>query len=209
MRYLSVFVLVLGLVFGWPITVGAEMSSASYQIYADNLEAGGGNLSGGSYSLESTHGESPIGIITGSTYEIRSGYQYMEVGSLALDISPSSIDLGTLSTDAVSQDSSTLTVSTASDSGYSLSTNGISGTSLTAVADGSVTAGEEEYGFSGSGLDNQLSGDVAITDSLLVSASSTSVTGSATVLTFKASISSGSTSGSYSQSITFTVVSNF
>lgn len=192
-----------------PLAVSGEMSSASYEIYADNVESGGGLLSGGEYVLESSVGESPIGVSTGGVYEIRAGYQYMERGGLSMSVNPSSVNLGELSASAVSQGSVTVMVSTDSDSGYSLSVSSVSGTSLTAVSDGAVSAGSEEYGVAGSGTDNQITGDVAVTNGLSVAYSAIAVSGNDTTLTFKASISGSSVSGSYSQNIILTALSNF
>ncbi len=192
-----------------PAAVSGEMSSASYQIYADNIETGGGALSSASYSLQDSAGESLVGVSGSGVYEIRAGYQYMERGGLSMSVAPSTVNLGELSATAVNQGSITATVSTDSESGYSLSVSSVSGSTLNAVADGVVSAGIEEYGMSGSGSENQIVGDAAVTNGLPVAYSSVPIAGSATILTFKASISESSVSGSYSQNIILTALSNF
>jgi hypothetical protein len=77
----------------------------------------------------------------------------------------------------------------------------VSGTSLTAVADGAVTIGAEEYGFSASGDDSLLVGDWAVTANQAISSSSTPAYDSATTLTFKASVSNVSVISAYCQTI--------
>ena len=193
---------------GFPGPVICAMSSTNYFIFADSVETGGGLSTGGVYGLQDTAGESPAGFSTSSAYEIRAGYQFMERGYLSLLISSDAIDLGTLSASAVNSDSTTATVTTDSITGYSLSISAVSGTSISAVADGTVTAGSEEYGFSAAGTESGVSGDVAVAASTLVSSSSGPITNSATVMTFKASMSSATTPGSHSQTVAVSASAN-
>lgn len=186
-----------------PLRADCLMTSADYIIYADSIDAGGIFSSGGDYTLLDTIGESPAGVVSSASYEVRGGFQYMTSSSLSVSVSVAGINLGALSPVAVSSAASTVTVSTDSDSGYVLSVSGVSGTSVAAVSDGTVTAGSEEYGLSVSGPDSLFSGDSAITAGLYLASSSTPVMGSETALTFKASISFGSALGaSYSQNVT-------
>lgn len=191
-----------------PKPVISAMSSTNYFIYADTVETGGGLSTGGIYSLEQTTGESPAGFSTSSAYEIRAGYQYMERGYLSLIISSNSLNLGTLSDSTVNSAGTTLTVGTDSATGYSLSISGVAGSAIAAVSDGTVSAGSEEYGFSASGPDSQVTGDVAVAASTLVAATSTPISSSATLMTFKASMSASTVSGGYSQNVTMTASAN-
>lgn len=206
MRFLAaVFALAMAAV---PFNVFAAMSSTNYYIYADSVETGGGLSTGGAYSLQDTTGESPSGFSTSSAYEIRAGYQYMERGLLTLQISLSSLNLGTLSTTSVSSAATTITVETDSTTGYSLSISAVSGTGLAAVSDGAVTAGSEEYGFAAAGSESQVVGDVGIAAATLIASTSSPIMSSATVMTVKASMNDSSTAGSYGQTVTVAASAN-
>lgn len=185
------------------------MSSTHYTIYADAIDTGGNLSEGGIYSLQDTAGESPAGFSTSSLYEIRAGYQAMELGSLTIAISESSLNLGGLDSSVVNSASTTVTVSTDSSTGYILSIQSVSGSGLSAVTDGSVTAGAEEYGFSAQGTESIVSGDVAVQAGTAVASASAPKTGSETVLTFKASMSVSSVSGIYSQTIILSASANW
>lgn len=193
---------------GFPGPVICAMSSTNYFIFADSVETGGGLSTGGVYSLQDTTGESPAGFSTSSAYEIRAGYQFMERGYLSLLISSDSLNLGALDQGSVSSAATTATVNTDSITGYSLSISAVSGTSIAAVADGTVTAGSEEYGFSAAGTESGVTGDVAVAASTLISSFSGPITMSATVMTFKASKSPASAPGSYSQTVTIAASAN-
>jgi len=158
--------------------------------------------------MEDTIGESPGGILTGGVFETRGGYQAMVRSSISLSISSTSLNLGILSTSSVSSAGTTATVSTTAEDGYVFSVGAISGTAITAVSDGAVTAGVEEYGFSATGVDSLISGDVAITNGLNISSSGTPVTNSQTVLDFKASIAPSTPAGSHSQNISVVASAN-
>lgn len=204
MKKLSLLVIVLLGVLVFPSVSWGVMSSTNYTIFADSVDSGGVLSTSGTFSLEDTAGESPVGYTTSSTYTVIGGYQAMDWSELEMRIDTASINLGTLSTSAVATSSATVTITANADSGYVLSVASISGTSLTAVSDGTVSAGSEEYGVAVSGPDAAFGDDRAIAASLNLSSSSTPVTDTPTVLTFKASISSGSTAGARSQSITLT-----
>jgi hypothetical protein len=191
-----------------PISVCALMTSTNYTIFADAVETGGGLSVGGAYSLEDTTGESPAAFSTSSAYEIRAGYQFMERGFLSLTLSDTALNLGTLSVPTVSSASTTATVSTDSTTGYNFSTTAVVGSMIASVGDGAVTAGAEEYGFSATGAQSQIAGDVAVAPSVLIAATGTPITGSQTVLTFKAAMTPSTVSGNYSQTITVTASAN-
>ena len=163
---------------------------------------------GGVYSLEDTAGESPVGSSTSSSYEVIGGYQAMDWSVLTMDIDTNSIDLGALSLSAVATSPAVVSVTADATTGYVLSVGSVSGSSLLPVADGSVTAGQEEYGVAVSGGDASFSDDRAIAVGLNLASSSTPVIGSRTTLTFKAARANASTPGARSQSITITASTN-
>lgn len=195
------FLLLLITVLICPQIVKGDMSSATYEIYADVVADGGVLSTGGTFSLEDTVGESAIGSITAGTYVVQGGYQAMTMGAIAMSVSDATLSLGELSASSVKTDNTIVTVTTDNASGYTLSTGVVSGTSISSVADGTVTAGSEEYGVAAAGADALLVGDVAITSALSVASSATPAAGNQTTLTFKASISGSSVAGSYTQTI--------
>lgn len=202
------FALILGLL-SFPLVAFGMMSSSNYTIYADSVDAGGVYSSSGTYSIEDTVGESPVGIATSSSYEVRGGYQGMDLSSLTMNLSQTNLDLGTASVSQVNSASTTATITTDAGSGYSLSVGSVSGTSLAAVTDGTVTAGQEEYGVAVSGPDALFGDDRGIAPGLNLAAASMPVTNSDTILTFKASISDSTASGSRSQDVILTASANF
>ncbi len=184
-----------------PLLANAIMTSTNYYIYADTVDTGGSVATSATYSLQDTIGETTSDVATSSSYTIRGGYQGMELGTISLQLSSATVNLGTLVSGQVSSASSIATVSTDSLTGYTLSVSSVSGTSITSVSDGSVSANSEEYGLAVSGDDRFFSDDRGISPGLVLAASSTAVSASATTLTFKASMSSGSSAGSYSQTV--------
>lgn len=206
-KFLAVVLLFGGILF--PLRALGLMSSANYTIYADSIDTGGVLSTGGIYSLEDTLGES-FAVSTSSinTYEVRAGYQYMEQNYISLDISPATVSLGTLVVSAVNASDATATVSTDAYAGYTLSIDSVTGSSVSAVADGAVTAGAEEYGFAATGGDSLFADDRALTPGLNVASTSTTAVDSQTILTFKASISASTAAGAYSQTISFLAAVN-
>lgn len=191
-----------------PQPVVCSMSSGNYLIYADKIDTGGSFSTGGLYELEDSIGESAIIFLSGGSYELRAGYQSMERGYLSMDISNNSLDLGVLDVNSIDVALSDITISTDSETGYTLSITSVAGSGLASVSDGLVTAGDEEYGFSAIGNESLIAGDVAIVASTIVAATSSPVVSSITSLTFKASIDDNSVVGNYSQSIVMTVSAN-
>ncbi len=205
MRKASLFLCILLLGFlAFPSRSWGLMSSTNYTIFADSVDSGGILSVSGTYSLQDTAGESPVGSTTSSVYEVIGGYQAMDWNVLIVEVDNTTIDLGSLSTAVVASSSVIVTVTTNADTGYVLSVGGVSGTSLTAVTDGAVTAGAEEYGVAVSGPDAAFSDDRSVAVSLNLSSSSTPVSSVQTTLTFKAAITGASTVGSRSQSVTLT-----
>ncbi len=209
MQKVSIFIIALLLgILVFPSVSWGVMSSTNYTIFADSVDSGGVLSTGGAYSLQDTAGESPVGYTTSSTYTVIGGYQAMDWSVLTIDIDTNVIDLGTLSSSEVASASAVVTINADASTGYVLSVASVSGTSLTGVSDGTVSAGSQEYGVAASGIDASFADDRAITASLNLSASSTAVTGAQTTLTFKAAMSSVSVAGSRSQFITLTASTN-
>jgi hypothetical protein len=184
------------------------MSSTNYTIFADSVDSGGVLSVSGTYSLQDTVGESPVGSSTSSVYEVIGGYQAMDWSVLVIDINTSTINLGTLNTSEVATSAVVAIVTADASSGYVLSIGSVSGSSLTAVSDGTVSAGSEEYGIAASGIDAAFSTDQGIVAGLNLSSSSTPVTNAQTNLTFKAAISGSSSAGSRSQTVTLMASTN-
>jgi hypothetical protein len=198
----------------FPNVLSAAMNSASYQIYADSFGVSDASvISGGSTTISGTTGELAPTTTLGGAYELRGGFSASEKGILSATVSSNSINLGTLSTAYVASGTSVLNVSTDSETGYtaSISSDGNLRTGLNDidnVSDGSVTAGSEEYGIQTTGTDALLSTDVGISGSVNIASAVGKVTDHATTITFKASTSPATVNGSYSQTVTVSVIAN-
>lgn len=204
--YSLIIILSVGALF--PLKADCLMTSTNYTIYADSIDAGGILSTSGTYSLQDTLSESPIGTITGGSYELRGGYQAMDNSTISLSLDGSTIALGDLSTSQVKSGNIIATITTNSESGYTLSISGVSGTVVNAVSDGTVSAGQEEYGVALTGNNALFANDQSVVNGRQLSSTSSPITNDNTTLTFKASISSGTTSGSRSQTVTLAVSAN-
>lgn len=207
LNFLLIFFLVGTLAF--PVRCFGLMSSTNYTIFADSVDSGGGLSTGATYSLQDTLGESPIASSTSGSakpYTILAGYQYMDSYYLSLSLSTSTIDLGTLDVATVASSSLVATVTTDIADGYVLSLNnpGFGRVLLTGVVDGSVTAGQEEFGIAVRGVDALFADDRAELG-LNLASSSTAVTASETQVIFKAAINSATVAGDQSRSMTLDV----
>jgi len=136
-------------------------------------------------------------------------------------VDDTSMVLGTLSSGSVSSDLQTYTINSNNTTGITMqiATDGDlddgSGNEIDYVADGTVTAGSEEYGIT---VDNESSvtidatydtGDNAIVqapDDLATTAAE--VTGGSFDITYKASIDGGTETGVYAQVVTVTIATN-
>ncbi len=198
----------------WAAPISATMSGDTYNIYADSFSfAASGTMSGDTFSIDATGGELAPSSTIGDTFDLRGGFQAAERGILSFSVSPSVISLGTLSPSAVSASAVTLTVSTDSETGYAITAASDgdlrSGTNvISRVTDGSVTAGQTEYGISASGSDALLSGDVGLNGTVQVASKLGAVTNRQTTVTFKASVAQGVVPVIYSQIVTFTATMN-
>ena len=197
----------------------ALMNSESYINWMDSLNFGGEETSfSASYKIQDTLGEIGTGKITSTSYAGLIGFRQAEADpKMTFDISKTSIDFGTLTTNAVSSDSITITTTTNAVNGYvttiheeeNLKTVG--GADIDDVADGTVSPGAEEYGVRTSGAAGQMNGaDTAITISpQAVALYSSWVNGSTVTVTFKAAISSMTAAGAYAHSVTLISTGRF
>ncbi|MBU1146664.1 hypothetical protein KKD80_03925 [Patescibacteria group bacterium] len=197
----------------------ALMNSESYINWMDSLNFGGEETSSSTnYQLQDTAGEIGTGEISSTNYAGLIGFRQAEADpKMTFAISDTSVDFGTLSTSSVSSDSITITSTTNAVDGYvttiyeteNLKTGGSA--DIDDVADGTVTAGSEEYGIRTSGTDGQMNGaDTAITVSPQAVASHASwINGSVVTITFKAAISSLTSAGAYAHNVTLISTGRF
>lgn len=193
----------------------SAMSSTNYKVQSDDF-ATGGLTSSTNYGVLGTAGDWQ-GLTSSTNYGVYGGYVNSQLTpTLSISLGSSSVALGELSLSSVASATLTATISTDASGGYSLgiseNTNFTSGsTNITDVSDGSVTAGSEEYGVrttGSAGLYN--STDTGITTNFKsIASSSGMVTSQAVGVVFKASMSSATSAGSYSHTITLAAVSNF
>lgn len=105
-------------------SAGAQVSqSQNYRIQSDSINFGGGLSSSDNYTLESTFGEVATGDLSGNSFNIRAGYQQMTGNYISMSapasvvMSPSIPGLS----GGEANGSTTVTVSTDSAGGYTLS----------------------------------------------------------------------------------------
>ena len=199
-----------------PLSASALMSSSNFRIYGDELGGTGARSTSASYALYDTFGDVGGGRMSSTNYELLSGFQELsEHPTFSFSISNASIALGNLSTTAVASASHTISTSTNAYRGYltSIVADGALRTSaidVNGVSDGTVTAGNEEYGIALSGDDRAFADDRAPSTSAQTIASRTNwKNGAQTTVTYKASIDSATLVGSYTQVLTYTSVGNF
>ncbi len=186
---------VILLMLGWllvPLVTSAVMSSSNYTIYADTFSLGGDLSTSTNYSLQGSAVGVPVGISTSSTYEIRAGYQAMEYGSISVDFSKNSLDLGVLSPVVVKSDSTVVTISIDSPGGYTLSLGSVSAAPLAPVSGGAVVAGTEGYGIAVTGANRSFINDQPIAANLILASTNSSVVSDQETLVVKAAIGSNS-----------------
>ena len=104
------------------VTMAQVMSSPSYRLQSDSINAGGGLSSSTSYVEESTVGEIATGESDSTTYSLRAGYQQMQEVYLSMSVPDDVVMDGSLGgfTGGTSTGSTTVTVITDSPSGYQL-----------------------------------------------------------------------------------------
>lgn len=213
--------LVLLLTLNFPAVASCVgMNSENFKLFADVVSVGGSEPVSENYRVFNTEGEAS-GVdptkTTSTNFQVHAGFQAM-ANTIYVSTAPSasSLSLGELSVSSVSSNSETVTINTNSPTGYTTTIqedgNLRSGADdINDVADGTVTAGTEEYGVRTSGIAGQMnSADTAITGiAQSVAASSTPVNNEVTTLAYKAGISASTAYGNYSHQVTFTTTVNY
>lgn len=196
----KIFIIILcGLGFT-PAIVYGVMTSTNYSIIFDTLGVTGGDISTStSYTISDTVGENFAQTATSTSYTVKGGFQSADFGSIAFSLSTNSLNLGTLSVAAVNKSNVDALVS--SNTGYTLSVLNVTGSMPAAVAGGTVATGTEAYGFSVSGASASFTGDLAVTNGVVMASTTNVAVNEITTITFKAAMSATSTPGSYSQTV--------
>lgn len=114
--------LTVSLFLGLPHVMAQVMGSTNYRIQSDSVNLGGGLGTSTSYRLESTAGEVGTGELTGTTYSLKAGYQQMQEVYIALTAASSVLLSPSIPgiSGGISNGSTTVTVTTDSPSGYTL-----------------------------------------------------------------------------------------
>lgn len=201
------------------LTTLAYMSSEHYVNWMDSFNTGGTETSTSTnYNLQDTLGEIGTGQLSSTNYAGLIGFRQVEAEpKFTFSISSTSINLGTLASDSVSEANHTVTTTTNAANGYTTTIveDGnlriAGGSDIDDVADGTVTAGSEEYGIRTSGTHGQMNAaDTAITSTTQTIASYSSwVNSDTTTISYRASISSATTGGTYTQALTIISTGNF
>jgi hypothetical protein len=113
------FFLILSAIF-WPLVCPAQMSSDSYKINADSINAGGAASSSASFKLDDTVGEIATGEGASGTYKMKAGFWQMVNTSLMLMVDADNKNLGTLFPGSPITGETTVDVTTDSWNGYAL-----------------------------------------------------------------------------------------
>ncbi len=191
-----------------------EASSSGFVVTVLNLIGG----SSGNVDITETVDSANFVVVGmsggGSSYTLLGGFQAMEKGILSLSFSTSSAGLATLSLIAISSSTVSSTITTDSLTGYSLTFdedgNLRDGTNdINDVVDGTVTLGVEEYGVRTIGGGGALGGvDTAIVDGLEVASSVGSVNDEETGIQFRVAIGGSTLAGDYAHVVTATLSAN-
>jgi len=208
------------LLFGLPLAVWAESSSANYTMWAHAFTGGGQRGTSTNYIGFGTVGDLGGTDGTSTNYILNTGFQELELDDNSMTFTLSSVTSNIspdpITTSGVSSGSVIATVGTYATHGYTLTATKASAFqnqnsyALTDVSDGAVTAGNEEFGIAASGDNASFSDDRAVTTSpLTVASKSSSADDVETTITFKAAIDANSEAGAYSGQITFIATSNF
>lgn len=203
-----------------PVALKAEtMTSANYIIKSDVISSGGASSTSATYALTDTLGEAFATSTEGTNTQSHGGFWQAaasSAGTLTVTFSKTTISFGDLSTGSVSSDSQVATISTTSGTGYNMqiiSDGNLrtgAGADINNVADGEVTAGQEEYGIRTTGADGQYNAtDTSVTAiSKLIATRAAAAVLVPTTITYKATAGADTSSGNYSQAVTVSVTSN-
>ncbi len=122
LTFLHVCLCTLVVVVSLDVATAQVRQSTNYKIQSDSLNMGGGFSSSTNYQSESTVGEVATGLSNSTNYYLKAGYQQMQEVYIAMS-SPADVvmspSLGGI-TGGTAYGSSTVTVTTDSPSGYSL-----------------------------------------------------------------------------------------
>lgn len=219
-RFIATATVISLLVFVEP--ANAFMSSDSFRVWTDTITSGGNRSTSASFITQDTISESATGEnLTSATFLAQAGLPAifeepvltMAISSATLSLTPSTFDVGSVSTGSY-----TVTVSTNAPFGYTLTVTedaGLqntqqAGTFIGDVADGVVTAGSSEYGVAVTGTDAAFADDRALSTTPLTIASRTSLTsGIVSTITHKVAISSGVSAGTYTHTVTYVAIANY
>ena len=199
----------------WTLPVLTAMTGGNFDIISDTFNvvddsqiSGGNIVSIGSVPLQD------VGSQSGGSSGLEGGVEaLLSTDELTLTLSASTVALGTLSASTVAIGIVTITVTTDSITGYTLSLAEDGNLRSVAndindVSDVSVTSGSEEYGVVTSGADALLSSDTAISGSVNVATKAGRVTSQNTATTFKSAVSVSTAEGAYSHIVTFSLTAN-
>ncbi len=198
-----------------PVCALGAMSSTNYSITADTVDTGGYTTST-NYGIFGALGEWQ-GFTSSTNYSLNGGFSGIwGDNSITFSMNSSSVSLGTLSTAAVGSVTNYASSTTNYAGGYALYVSEISGLAsgsnvIDDVVDGSVTAGNEEYGIRTSGTSGLYnSSDTAITtDWKKIAEKTSAVTADSVGVIFNVAISPSTPSGTYSQTVSFAAVAQF
>ncbi|MEX0617052.1 MAG: hypothetical protein WD231_04575 [Candidatus Woykebacteria bacterium] len=202
-------------------------SSTNYTLDAE-FGNWAGSKSSTNYNLTDTGGGFAVGFGSSANYGTGSGFQYVlaEIREMTVTLSSNSINLGTLSTGAVTTASNSIEVDTNAAGGYQVTVlddgnlRTGAGADINDVSGGTVGLGSEEYGLATSQSGQTITQDAscgpdpdnasAITTSAqLVASSSLPIEDDATILCYSASISGSTSAGSYSHVLTYITTGTF
>lgn len=217
--FLSVFIGIL--VVGCASAL-AESSSAGYILYGDAFTSGGDITDSANYIVKGTTGTSGSFVetnLSSTNYQLNAGFQALtEEPVMRLVVTGGSLDLtpSPLTPGAISSDSTSVTVGTNAPFGYTLIATALTefqnqdGHVLNPVADGAVTAGDEEFGVAVSGDDAAFGDERSITLTPRIIAQNDIYGNDRTTdITFKVGISETTQGGMYAGSVVFIVVGNY
>lgn len=226
------FLIILGLFV--PGVLYAAMSSGNYQVISDSFNAGGGVVDSANYSALTAVGEVAMGESSSALYVLKAGTPaYKASPYVSMSVGSDWIDLGYLSTSAVSYNSHTLAVESNAKSGYVLKIYG--NTLMNADGDdineiGATAAisspGTEQFGVNlvantvpliGAAPNLQkaiIDTDYAIANQFAFTDADTIVTATKHskdnfTVSYIANIAGGTLAGAYQTTITFSLTSNF
>lgn len=203
----------------FPVAIFAESSSSNYILWDSAVTGGGNRSTSTNYVDYGSAGDLSSSSLSSTNYQAAVGLQAMyEDARLTMSISSTSLVFSpdTLTPAVVSTASLNVTTATNSDFGYALTATEANpfqntvGDTIPDVADGTVSAGSNEFGIGVTGVDRAFTDDRAITPAPLVIASRDIwTTGTTTTVTVKVGVNSATTAGKYSGSITFIATGSY